>query len=460
MSDDILTIALTIEEDNYSPITVEGAALSLFVDRCEVCVPQTRFTVTVYFRDVHKVIPWSPERPTVVLLTGVFARRRYVLSAPWPNGGTTLQMIGDIIKSRVQEREEPKYPSSRINSPYHQLQATVFDRGVPIPRSQSIPTNIPDLSNVSDTMIRSRRAPPPDVNASAVTPRRSGRITPDKDPVGLVLSPPQQLWSETVSREVQTEGEKKLEPELQRNELVAPWSDANLSTSGPVESPPPPLWLLQRNMAKIELHEKQLHQRQNTLPPAAALAPPSGSDSVGYGQPQAEFVLKFPAAESELLRLTRSATETLNFIPLATDISAQRVEDAEKSISAKASALSMTKQRSQPASRDDIVAAIAGESPRVILGAAPAAPGSSDELRPSLSFIPQATSFYVRSGETSPRGSVTRSPSRCAPPPPQVRPAASAVFSSVRASPVRVAPPPPPLARPLSALPSVRFSVS
>jgi hypothetical protein len=105
---DPIWVRLTIEEGSYPPIAVNKAALSLFADRIQIRVPETKFTITVYFRDVFKLEPFV-ERYELVLHTGNFSHRRYVLAAYLPS---TIPMIYEIISSKVIERNVKFSPNT------------------------------------------------------------------------------------------------------------------------------------------------------------------------------------------------------------------------------------------------------------------------------------------------------------------------------------------------------------
>ena len=99
-------VRLTIEEGTYQPISVDKAALSLFADRLLIRVPETKFTITIYLRDVFKLEPFV-ERYELILHTGNFSHRRYVLSAYLPS---TVPMLYEILSTRITERDT-KFPA-------------------------------------------------------------------------------------------------------------------------------------------------------------------------------------------------------------------------------------------------------------------------------------------------------------------------------------------------------------
>jgi hypothetical protein len=127
------TIAVTvvIEEDGYAPISVDGALLNLFVDRLEVCVPETKFTVKIYLRDVYRLQPLdhseATNSPELVFYTGHFAPRRYILKAYGPGSTTSLKMLYDMIRGKVPHRDAPDFPSARTDV-HRQAAERVFGR--------------------------------------------------------------------------------------------------------------------------------------------------------------------------------------------------------------------------------------------------------------------------------------------------------------------------------------------
>ncbi|CUI14665.1 Hypothetical protein, putative [Bodo saltans] len=142
------TIAVTvvIEEDGYAPISVDGALLNLFIDRLEVCVPETKFTVKIYLRDVYRLQPLdhSPatNSPELVFFTGHFAPRRYILKAYGPGSTTSLKMLYDMIRGKVQHRDTPDFPFARTDV-HRQAAERIFGSSAPLHNAAAWGSNAP-----------------------------------------------------------------------------------------------------------------------------------------------------------------------------------------------------------------------------------------------------------------------------------------------------------------------------
>lgn len=518
----LILVSITIEEDQYRPIVVERAVLSLYVDKLELCVPHTKFTVAIYYRDVldmKLVTPMGGEdgsyaqysrvnegSPVLVLLTGVFAPRRYILcSHRRPAAESELLMVFDVMKSRIDARPSPAFPSARSPA-WTGIQEQVFGQRLDdihaaancstrrSTTEQPPATNLEHLSYqqpndfVNTSQAWSRRKPPNvvatppsqalDVNYSTTYSSRNASVLPQGTAV-----PPVDLSSGTRGYQQQPYGT----PVVVRHEMAVQTADPvdlpretpsrnHISgpPQGPIVSPQPPLWLLQRNPVKMDLVDQALHPQRGSG--KRSLLPTNEIDTI---QAKGDMFVKFakavkdnefylqtsdklleghdtqalnfstlPMTSSDILfdgaRHSASALNSINVSPVSTRQTSevlfpskrQEVERAATRLAAKSSLAQMQRAR-HTTTRDEIIAAFASAHEDVHTssrdegtaeGTRLVAPGARSH-RVSRSPILASPIQYARSATTPELRQHSAAPTPTTPSAPAVTSAPSVTFS-------------------------------
>ena len=221
-----IRVNLSILEASFNPIRVAEAVVSIFMHGIRVRVPQTKFTVTVYYRDVLQVETLM-ESKTLVLHTMVCqSHRQYVLQCL---EGRTLPFLHGILSANVNVRE---IPQTLLTDPLYVQAHTHL-------------LNSASLQQESGLTIDKRMLDD------------GNRIRGE----GVVAEELRAAWNQQQSPIIVHPHAKLTEVPIANNFRFSsspPQHREEVGTSV-VMSPPPPRWLLQRDLFAISNNESLLH---------------------------------------------------------------------------------------------------------------------------------------------------------------------------------------------------------